>query len=480
MSREKNGILNEHDGNPTWDNLRDRLLIYEKILEISDDGFLIVDRDGMIIEMNKAYLEYLGLKRQNVIGKHVTDVILNSKLEEITKTGREDVNVVHRLASGQAPSKDKYVIVTRAPVSDGGNVIAAVGQIKFTRNALDIAAKLKAMDDEVQYYRKELERYVGSKYSFQSMIGESAPFNESIRIARKAAKSDMSVLLTGETGTGKEVFANAIHYASERKNRPIIRINCAAIPAELMESELFGYAEGSFTGAVKGGKKGKFELANGGTVFLDEIGDMPLTMQAKLLRVLQEKELEKVGSSETIPIDVRIISATNQNLEDMVRNGTFREDLYYRLNVIRVEIPPLRERIDDIELFVVAFLSDLNEKYDTEVRISGDALKVLKQYKWPGNIRELKNVIDRSYSLVDDDTITVNELPKSILVRNKVPVLMKAGKTLPDLVDAFEKEILMSYLEKNSFNCVKTAEELGIHRATLYNKLEKLNIRIRD
>ncbi len=480
MSREKNGILNEHDGNPTWDSLRDRLLIYEKILEISDDGFLIVDRDGMIIEMNKAYLEYLGLKRQNVIGKHVTDVILNSKLEEITKTGREDVNVVHRLASGQAPSKDKYVIVTRAPVSDGGNVIAAVGQIKFTRNALDIAAKLKAMDDEVQYYRKELERYVGSKYSFQSMIGESAPFNESIRIARKAAKSDMSVLLTGETGTGKEVFANAIHYASERKNRPIIRINCAAIPAELMESELFGYAEGSFTGAVKGGKKGKFELANGGTVFLDEIGDMPLTMQAKLLRVLQEKELEKVGSSETIPIDVRIISATNQNLEDMVRNGTFREDLYYRLNVIRVEIPPLRERIDDIELFVVAFLSDLNEKYDTEVRISGDALKVLKQYKWPGNIRELKNVIDRSYSLVDDDTITVNELPKSILVRNKVPVLMKAGKTLPDLVDAFEKEILMSYLEKNSFNCVKTAEELGIHRATLYNKLEKLNIRIRD
>jgi transcriptional regulator with PAS, ATPase and Fis domain len=312
------------------------------------------------------------------------------------------------------------------------------------------------------------------------MIGGSSPFTEAIRIAKRAAKSDMSVLLTGETGTGKEVFANAIHYASGRKNKPIIRINCAAIPAELMESELFGYAEGSFTGAVKGGRKGKFELANGGTVFLDEIGDMPLTMQAKLLRVLQEKELEKVGSSETIPIDVRILSATNKNLEDMVRNGTFREDLYYRLNVIRIDIPPLRERIDDLGLFVESFLSDLNDKYETEVKISEDALKVLKQYKWPGNIRELKNVIDRSYSLVDSDIITVNELPKSILVKNKLPFLMNAGKTLPDLVDAFEKEILVSYLEKNNFNCVKTAEELGIHRATLYNKLEKLNIRIRD
>lgn len=480
MSKENNQSLHNYDGNATWENLRDRILIYEKILEISDDGFLIVDREGTIIEMNKAYLEYLGLQKNNVLGKHVTDIILNSKLQEITKTGREDVNVVHKLASGQTPSKDKYVIVTRAPVSDGENVIAAVGQIKFTRNALDIAAKLKAMDDEVQYYRKELERYVGSKYSFQSMIGESGPFNEAIRIARKAAKSDMSVLLTGETGTGKEVFANAIHYASERKNRPIIRINCAAIPAELMESELFGYAEGSFTGAVKGGKKGKFELANGGTVFLDEIGDMPLTMQAKLLRVLQEKELEKVGSSETIPVDVRIISATNHNLEDMVRNGTFREDLYYRLNVIRVEIPPLRERFDDIGLFVEAFLADLNEKYETEVTISPDALKVLKQYKWPGNIRELKNVVDRSYSLVDDSIIDISHLPKSILVKNRLPVLMKTGKNLPDLVDDFEKEILISYLEKNSYNCVKTAEELGIHRATLYNKLEKLKIRIRD
>ncbi|MBP1920682.1 sigma-54 interaction domain-containing protein [Youngiibacter multivorans] len=477
---ENNKAIETHSENPTWNNLHDRILIYEKILEISDDGFLIVDRDGTIIEMNKAYLEFLELKKQNVIGRHVTDVILNSKLGEITKSGREDVNVVHKLASGQSPNKDKYVIVTRAPVSDGNKVIAAVGQIKFTRNALDIAAKLKAMDDEVQYYRKELERFVGSKYSFQSMIGESAPFNEAIRIAKKAAKSDMSVLLTGETGTGKEVFANAIHYDSERKNRPIIRINCAAIPAELMESELFGYAEGSFTGAVKGGKKGKFELANGGTVFLDEIGDMPLTMQAKLLRVLQEKELEKVGSSETIPVDVRIISATNQNLEDMVRNGTFREDLYYRLNVIRVEIPPLRVRMDDIELFVEAFLADLNEKYDTDVSISEDALKVLKQYKWPGNIRELKNVIDRSYSLVDDSIITFSQLPKTILVKNRLPVLMKAGKTLPDLVDDFEKEILISYLEKNSYNCVKTAEELGIHRATLYNKIEKLNIKIRD
>lgn len=480
MKEFKKVPLKQKYDNPTWNNIHDRLLIYEKILDISDDGFLIVDINGIIIEINKAYLDFLHLQEKDVIGRRITDIIPNSKLPDIAKSGKADINTFHKLVSGQTPSKDKYVIVTRSPVYNEDKIIAAVGQVKFTSNTLDLATKLKAMDDEVQYYKKELERYVGSKYSFQSMIGGSSPFTESIRIAKRAAKSDMSVLLTGETGTGKEVFANAIHYASGRKNKPIIRINCAAIPAELMESELFGYAEGSFTGAVKGGRKGKFELANGGTVFLDEIGDMPLTMQAKLLRVLQEKELEKVGSSETIPIDVRILSATNQNLEDMVRNGTFREDLYYRLNVIRIDIPPLRERIDDLGLFVESFLSDLNDKYETEVKISEDALKMLKQYKWPGNIRELKNVIDRSYSLVDSDIITVNELPKSILVKNKIPVLMKAGKTLPDLVDAFEKEILVSYLEKNNFNCVKTAEELGIHRATLYNKLEKLNIRIRD
>jgi transcriptional regulator with PAS, ATPase and Fis domain len=289
----------------------------------------------------------------------------------------------------------------------------------------------------------------------------------------------MSVLLTGETGTGKEVFASAIHYSSDRKKQPFIRINCAAIPADLLESELFGYAEGSFTGAMKGGKKGKFELADKGSIFLDEIGDMPLAMQSKILRVLQEKEIEKVGSYATTSVDVRVIAATNKNLEEKVRNKTFREDLYYRLNVINIEIPPLRERVEDIPLFAAYFLKELNKKYKTDIRLSPEVSQKLQEYSWPGNIRELNNIIGRAYSLVDDEIILAAHLPASILTKFHLQSRVSSHRNLNILVDDFEREIIISFLEKNDYNCAKTAEELGIHRTTLYNKIDKLGISLR-
>lgn len=454
-------------------------LIFAKIMDISEDGFLIVDTESRILEMNRAYLEYLQLSAEDVMGKHIHDVIKNSELPKILKSGITETNVMHRLVVDQSPSHDKYAIVTRAPVLKDSEVIAAVGQVKFSLKTMELANKLQSMDEELQYYRTALERIIGSKYSFETMIGSGKAFNEVKKVAQKAARSDMSVLLTGETGTGKEVFANAIHYSSDRKKQPFIRINCAAIPAELLESELFGYAEGSFTGAMKGGKKGKFELADKGSIFLDEIGDMPLTMQSKILRALQEKEIEKVGSYTTTPIDVRVIAATNKNLEEKVRNKTFREDLYYRLNVINIEIPPLRDRPEDIPLFAEYFLKELNRKYKTDICLSSEVMLKLKTYSWPGNIRELNNTIGRAYALVDEDIILTAHLPATILTRFHLQSMIASHRSLNVLVDNFEREIIISYLEKNDHNCAKTAEELGIHRTTLYNKIEKLDIKLR-
>ena len=301
-------------------------------------------------------------------------------------------------------------------------------------------------------------------------------FLEIKTLAQKAAATDFSVLLTGETGTGKEVFANAIHHASERRNKPFIRINCAAIPTELLEAELFGYEEGSFTGARKGGKKGKFELADEGTLFLDEIGDMPLTMQAKLLRVLQEKEIEKVGGEHPISVDVRVIAATNQNLELRIKDKSFRHDLFYRLNVIQLRIPSLQERGEDISLLAEYFLRQLNERYGKEVKLTQETEKLLVAYAWPGNIRELRNVIERAYSMVDDDVITPAHLAGNILGRGKFSSGASNGRTLDDLMGEVEKDILLAILRQNGNNYRLTAKKLGINRSTLYKKLEKYQI----
>jgi len=275
------------------EELNRQKLIFEKILEISEDGFLIVDDNEKIIGINKAYCDFLGLSKDEIIGKHVLDIIKNSKLPQILSTGEIEIDVIHKLVRGQSANNEKYVFVARAPVKNEDNkIIAAVGQIKFSLKTVALAKKLQDIDMQLQYYKKELTRIIGNQYSFENIIGQSDNFLYVKKIAMKASKNDFTVLINGDTGTGKEVFAHAVHLASNRRNQPFVKINCAAIPSQLLESELFGYEEGSFTGAKRGGKKGKFEFANGGTIFLDEIGDMPLDMQAKLLRVLQEKEIE--------------------------------------------------------------------------------------------------------------------------------------------------------------------------------------------
>lgn len=458
-------------------DLHRQKLIYDRILEISADGFLVVDEKGYILDINKAYCSFLGIKRDDAIGKYVMGIIKNSKLPEILNTGEMEVNVIHELAKGQTPGNEKYVAVTRAAVKDGKKVIAAVGQIYFAKEMMDLAEKLQNMDMELSYYKNELNRVARKRYSCDRIIGQSRPFLEVKKIAQKAAKNDFAVLILGETGTGKEVFANAIHYASKRRNKPFIRVNCAAIPSELLESELFGYEEGSFTGAKRGGKKGKFELANGGTIFLDEIGEMPQPMQVKILRVLQEKEIERIGGYKTIPVDVRVIAATNRDPKAL-GGTTLRNDLYYRLNVIQLKIPPLRERREDIRPFVHHVLKGLNEEYSRRVILSPEVFSLLEEYDWPGNVRELINALESAYSIVDGQVILASSLPNHILHHTDKPHRATSrNRPLSRTIDDVEKEILLNALKRKKFNCQATAKELGIHRSTLYRKFDKFRIK---
>ncbi len=320
--------------------------ILDEILRLTDDGFIVVDPQGVVTDINEQYCDFLGRTRDEVVGYPITKVIKNSKMIDIVRRRYSEELALHKYVPGDTKANDdNFVLVSRSCVfDDADQVVAGVAQVKFRLQTLDSAKRLMSEYAELEFYREEYQNYSGNQYSFEHIVGSGERFLETKRAGLKAAKTDFAVLLTGETGTGKEVFARAIHNNSPRSDKPMVSINCAAIPSELLESELFGYAEGAFTGAKKGGKKGKFQMANGGTLFLDEIGDMPLHMQAKILRVLQEGEVEPVGGSGPEPVDVRILSATRKNLTEMIQRGEFREDLYYRLNVINIEMVPLRQR----------------------------------------------------------------------------------------------------------------------------------------
>ena len=447
-------------------------------IENSDDGFLVVDPTGNIAYINEAYCHYINVKRDIVLGKPVIDYIDTSQMPEVARDPffEPQVGVLHKVSAKQYRDGEHYCIVNRTNVSKDGTPISGVGQIKFVRSTLKLSSAINDVYDELSHYKEELMRLSAERYSFSQILGGSTEIQAAKSMALRTTSNDFPVLITGETGTGKEVFANAIHFASRRKNKPFIRINCAAIPSELLESELFGYDEGAFTGARRSGKKGKFELANTGTIFLDEIGDMPLMMQAKILRVLQEGEVERVGGGKPIPIDVRVIAATNKDLETEVENGRFRADLYFRLNVISIALPPLRKRVGDIDIFINAFLADLNEKYHSEVHITPEARKQFEQYSWPGNVRELKNIIERCYALQDGGIITSMSIPQALPSQTSKSRNRPGGQRLESIMDNVEREVLLEAIQRNHGNLRKTAAELDIHRVTLYKKMEKHGI----
>ncbi len=441
------------------------------------DCIVVVNKNGYVTMMNDAYGEFLNTDPKKAVGKHITDVIENTRMHIVAQTGKAEICDMQKIG-------EHNTVVTRIPIVKDGEVTGAVGKMVF-RDVKDLrvlARKLTSLQSELEYYKEELQKVQGGKYTIESIIGSGEKIQWLKMIALRAAKGQSTVLVTGESGTGKELFAQAIHYASNRRHGPFIKINCASIPENLLESELFGYEEGAFTGARKGGKPGKFELANGGTIFLDEIGDMSMPMQAKLLRVLQEREVERVGGTKTSAVDVRVIAATNQDLETMMSQGTFRQDLYYRLNIIALHIPPLRERREDLPELCEALLRKVNRTLQFDVDgVSREAMELLMQYDWPGNVRELENVLERSVNLMDEvGDILPEHLPPTMRRPATKPALSNQEETkeLAGIMEEAEKQAIYKALETAGGNRSQAAKILGIHRSGFYQKLSKYQIKL--
>lgn len=452
-------------------------VIFEGLIENPHTGYLTVDCNGMITLINKTMAEALNLKTSEVVGKYISDVIPNSKLPEILATGRTDRNDIWTLSSG------RDILVDRMPIIKDGKIIGAMvhSVIMDMAEVKHLIQRFQDTQQELNIYKDAVCSIYRARWRFDHLIGQSLIFQNIVSMAKQFSQTSSTLLITGESGTGKELFAQAIHNASPRSSGPFIRINCAALPENFLESELFGYAEGAFTGAKKGGKPGKFELANGGTIFLDEIGDMPMSMQTKLLTVLQERVIERVGGTTPIQINARIIAATNKDLEAMVRNHQFRDDLYYRLNVVQLKLPPLRRRMDDLPMLTEDLMKKLNHKLQTSVdNISNEAMQLLQSYSWPGNIRELENLLERAINLAQMNsrsTIEAIDFPSLYdSTPMQIPTLSEGSKTLPERIDDLEKQLIIQALEKTNGNKTQAAKLLGIHSSALYRKLTKYQL----
>lgn len=452
-------------------------LAFNQLLDKTEDGFIMVDSNGFITDVNQKYADFLGRKAEEIIGEKIENIISNTKMYAVMNDHYNgDTSYIHHYAEGDTKESESYCAINRfCVVDDNQEVIGAIAQMKFKDRSLDIARKVLLA--EMEFYKSELNKSIDKSNAFGTIIGNDPKIVELKKTGVKVAKKDFPVFISGETGTGKELIAKAIHMESPRRDNPLISINCGAIPSELIESELFGYEEGAFTGAKKGGKIGKFLLANNGTIFLDEIGDLPLPLQVKLLRVLQEKEVEPLGSSHPIPINVRVISATRQNLQQMIKDGNFREDLYYRLAVVNIETIPLRDHKDDIMLYINDCLSHLNKKYKTSVTISSEAKKCLVRYNWPGNVRELQNVISSAYAICDGVMIdTIDLSSKIVSFSNNIGGPSKEQSSLKDMIKSYEASLIINALHRNNQNISDTAIELGVERSLLYKKMKNLNI----
>ncbi|KDR93859.1 PAS domain S-box-containing protein [Peptoclostridium litorale DSM 5388] len=434
------------------------------IIDSIHEAICVVDADGIVNIWNKNAERLYKMSSENIVGKSILDFFPDAAIAKVLKNRKEIENEYH------SPRKDTHIVISALPIYINGEFIGVVSTDRDITEVRQLSQKLESANTKLSFLEDEVKRFSGS---FGNIIGRSPKLIKKIEIARHVAKSDASIIITGESGTGKEVFARAIHEHSE-KNGLFVPVNCSAIPGELFESELFGYDPGAFTGANKKGKMGIFELANGGTVFLDEIGDMPMHMQAKLLRVLQEKEIMRVGGEKKINIDARIISATHKNLKRMVEEGKFREDLFYRLNVVEIDLPSLKDRKEDILLLVEHFLKELCKKNNRNVpEIEKNVLMLLQNYEWKGNIRELKNTVEHLIVLNREDVVDMDIVPRYIV--ENVKTNEKKDEYPLDLaaaVETVEKNAIVRALEMAMGNKAKAAKILNIPRSTLYYKME--------
>ncbi len=440
--------------------------LFETFFESGNFCIVIVDHEGLISYLNEGYCRFLNVKKSEALGQHVTSIIENTRMHLVVESGEEEIADLQYI-------RGNYMIASRIPLRSEGKVVGALGMVLFrdTEEWLKMNSHIKELLLELEAYRTQLQQKNGAVYSLHHIISRSNTMDQLKNKVKKIAPGDVSVLLRGESGTGKELFAHSLHHLSERSTRPFVKVNCAAIPDNLLESELFGYQEGAFTGAKRGGKPGKFQLADGGTLFLDEIGDMPLNAQVKILRVLQEGEVEAVGALKPEKIDVRIIASTHQPLEELIVSKEFREDLFYRINVVQLQIPSLRERKEDIRLLAKSLLHKLTERIGKRVvDFEEEVFETFQAYHWPGNVRELENVVESAVYLTNTEVIRVEDLPAHLLSHS---YLGEETQGLKEIMDKAEKQAVERALKKADGDKSKAAELLKIGKSSLYDKVKK-------
>jgi len=445
------------------------------VIEICDhlyDGIHITDGEGRVLFINQAYTRTTGITPEEALGRKVQDLeregLYKGSVTEKVLNCRERVNSVALIYK-----LNKEVLVTGTPVfDDAGNIKLVVTNTRDFPELKRLEEQLLELMEESKKASQELAYLRQRQASGSRIFYRSGAMHAVMELVQSVAPTDVTVLITGESGTGKELIANELYQNSSRRGKPFIKVNCAAIPAELLESELFGYEEGAFTGARKAGKAGMFELANTGVILLDEIGDMPLPLQTKLLRVLQQRELVRIGGSKPIPLDIRVIASTNKDLREETRRGRFREDLYYRLNVVPIEVKSLRERKSDIPYLATEFCQGFAKKYGKDVKISYGGMEVLVDYQWPGNIRELENLIERLVVTSGSGTITRQQVFAALNPGGNYHAEPGSGGTLRQQVSAFERALIFHTVEEEG-SIRKAAKRLGVDHSTLVKKYKQ-------
>lgn len=451
-----------------------RLEILEKVLT-QMRGLVVVDHETKIVFINEDHAAEVGLNPAEVLGLPVKQVIPESKLPVVVESGKAILGDVFYVLG-------RPTVCNRVPLKKDGVLIGAMsfevfGEIKQSDRLFET---LQELHNQLDYYKEKLKRFSGARYSLADIIGSSSAAAKLRKDILKAACTNSTVLVQGETGTGKELVAHALHRESLRAHHPFVKLNCGAIPMELVESELFGYEEGAFTGAKRTGKKGKFELADKGTLFLDEVSQLSMVAQVKLLRALQEREIERVGGVTPITVDVRIIAATNDDLEEMVKRGSFRADLFYRLNVIPIKVPSLRERRSDIPALVERFAKKYGDQAGlSSVSVASEVLMLLSEHEWPGNIRELENAVERAIGMCNSNVLDMNHF-ESLLPKSRQGIIETRGRSLEEAKEEFEKNMIVNALQSTGNNIKKTAELLRIDRSFLYQKMRRLGIQYRQ
>lgn len=442
--------------------------LFQEIMDNIDDVVMIIDRETYIVYVNQAYERSFGIKTGYIIGKKLSDIEGDTTAINVMRLGTP---IVHQLEYLKSLNVDSVGI--SFPLRYDGEIVGGVSVFNNTAKYVELASRLNRTKEMTRFLQDQLNDPAIAQWS-KEFITVNAYMKQILGLAVKVAKSQATVLIRGESGTGKEVMAKIIHDNSPRADGPFIKVNCAAIPDNLLESEFFGYVGGSFTGTRKEGKAGKFEMAQGGTIFLDEIGDMDINMQVKFLRVIQEKEVERIGGSKPIPLDVRIVAATNQNLEDLIKKGKFRQDLYYRLNVIEIKIPPLRQRREDIPVLVHHLVKKLAGDH---VMVSPRVMNCFNSYDWPGNVRELRNVLEHACIMRNEDIIDIYALPQYMQPKNSMEVSRgeEVNYDIKEMTAVLEKDLILESLRKFS-NKSKAIDALGISRSSFYEKIKKYGV----